>query len=374
MKYVPIALILTVLLAACSKEQAPAPSAASAPSAADVAAGKLVAEQKCLSCHGLDGKATGPDIPNLAGQKLAYLQSALNGYKTGSRPHAALQQLSAELSEADARNIAAYYASLKPVAPAVAAPADLGKLAAAACTTCHGADGNSKLNGTPSLAGQHPGFLVNAMHAYQSGARDDKIMATQVGKLDAAGVEKVAMYFATQTPQANAKAAKGDAKAGEPLSGKCGECHGKAGHSADDKTPSLAGQDPVYLVKTMKAYRDGSRPHKEMKAMLAGVKDTDLDHIAAFYAAQAPQAAKFTAPITGKGWADRCDKCHGPQADNTALVAPRIDGQPVAYLVKALKDYREGKRQQSAMHAMGQPLTDQDVQMIADYYSTLAPR
>lgn len=373
MKHTHLALLLAVLLAACSKE--PAPVTTTSPTAGDVAAGKLVAEQKCMSCHGLDGKATGPDIPNLAGQKLAYLQSALNGYKTGSRPHAALQQLSAELSEADAHNIAAFYASLKPVAPAGgSAPADMGKLTASTCTTCHGLDGNSKINGTPSLAGQHPGFLVNAMHAYQGGARDDKIMATQVAKLDAASVEQIAMFFATQAPLANEKAVKGDAKAGEPLSGKCGGCHGKAGHSADDKTPSLAGQDPQYLVKTMKGYRDGGRKHKEMKDMLAGVKDAELEHIAAFYAVQTPQAAKFNAPITGKGWADRCDKCHGPQAENTTLVAPRIDGQPVAYLVKALKDYREGKRQQSAMHAMGQPLTDADIQMIADYYSTLAPR
>ena len=36
--------------------------------------------------------------------------------------------------------------------------------------------------------------------------------------------------------------------------------------------------------------------------------------------------------------------------------------------------YRAGKRQQSAMHAMGQPLSDTDIQMVSDYYATLAPR
>jgi len=372
-------LILSLILAACSKQpstQTP-PGQISATSA-EVAAGKVVAEQKCVTCHGLDGKGTGPDIPNLGAQKFAYLLDALNGYKTGSRPHAALQQLSSELSDADVHNIAAFYASLKPVAPTGSAsggnPALLGKTDAGICTTCHGVDGISRINGIPSLAGQHPGFLINAMTAYQTGARSSKVMALQVPKLDRQTMERVALFFASQMPAMSTKPMGGDARAGEPLSGKCGGCHGQMGHSADDKTPSLAGQDPAYLVLTMQDYRDGGRQHAEMKTMLAGVGNGDLEAIAAFYAKQKPQQARFKAPMSGKVWAERCDKCHGPEVNNPSLVAPRLEGQPPAYLVKALKDYREGKRLQSAMHAMGQPLTDLDIQTIADYYSSLAPR
>lgn len=377
MKHVPSLILLSLLVAACGKAPAPAaPEQAAAK--ADLAAGKAVAEGKCFSCHGLDGKGTGPDIPNLGGQKEAYLLNALNGYRTGTRQHAMLQQLSSELTEADVNNIAAYYAGQKPAAAGAAAGAAdtvaAGKAAAATCIACHGADGNSKMPGTPSLAGQHPGFLLAAMQAYKDGGRKDASMASQVAKLDKLTMENIAAYFAAQTPVARDKSTAGDAVAGEPLSGKCGGCHGKQGHSADEKTPSLAGQDAQYLVKTMKNYRDGGRAHAEMKTMLAGVKDKDLAHIAAFYVAQAPQAAGSAKPTAGQQWAERCNKCHGPATDNPAMVTPRLEGQPVAYLVKALKDYREGKRVQSAMHAMGLPLTDADIQAIAEHYAAQQPK
>lgn len=376
-KSVPSLILLSVLVAACGKEPAPAPEQATPPKA-DLAAGKAVAEAKCVSCHGLDGKGTGPDIPNLGGQKEAYLLSALNGYRTGTRQHAMLQQLSSELTETDVNNIAAYYASQQPAGaaatPGAADTVAAGKAAAAACATCHGADGNSKVPGTPSLAGQHPGYLFNATQAYKDGNRKDPIMAAQVGKLDKVAMENIAAYFAAQTPVTRDAPTSGDAKAGEPLSGKCGGCHGQQGHSADEKTPSLAGQDAQYLVKTMKNYRDGGRAHAEMKSMLAGVKDKDLEHIAAFYVVQAPQKASLAKPTAGQQWAERCDKCHGPNADNPSMVTPRLEGQPVAYLVKALKDYREGKRVQSAMHAMGAPLSDAEIQAIAEHYAGQQPK
>jgi cytochrome c553 len=367
----PPLLLAALLLAACGRQEAPPPAPPLPKS--DLPAGKAVAEARCVGCHGLDGKGTGPDIPNLGGQKEAYLLNALNGYRTGSRQHVALQQLAVELSEADVRNIAAYYAAQKPAAPAaVAGAADAiaaGKAAAATCVACHGEDGNSRVKGTPSLAGQHPGFLRNALLAYAGGARRDASKTALAGRLEALTVENIALYYAAQTPQPRGKAEAGDAGKGEPLSGKCGGCHGRQGHSADEKTPSLAGQDPRYLVKTMKNYRDGARVHAEMKAMLAGVKDQDLEHIAAFYAAQPPLAIAMAKPSAGQQWAERCDKCHGPNLDNPAMVTPHLEGQPVAYLVKALKDYRDGKRVQSAMHAMGAPLSDADIQAIAEHYA-----
>lgn len=373
-KSAPSLILLSLLLAACGKPSTPAPEAA-AP--VNLAAGQALAQAKCAACHGLDGKGTGPDIPNLGGQKEAYLRNALDGYRTGTRQHAALQQLSSELTEADVGNIAAYYAGQKPAAAAAAGTADsvaAGKAAAATCIACHGADGNSKLPGTPSLAGQHPGYLVSAMQAYQNGSRKDANMAATVAKLDKVTLENIAAYFAAQTPVGRDKPTKGDAVAGEPLSGKCGGCHGQQGHSADEKTPSLAGQDAQYQVKTMQAYRDGSRAHAEMKAMLAGVSDQDLAHIAAFYVAQAPLKAANGKPTAGQQWAEQCNKCHGAGVDNPAMVTPHLEGQPIAYLVKALKDYREGKRIQSAMHAMGAPLSDADIQAIAEYYAGQQPK
>ena len=44
--------------------------------------------------------------------------------------------------------------------------------------------------------------------------------------------------------------------AGEPLTAICGSCHGARGVSLDPLVPSLAGQEPVYLVNSIRAYRD----------------------------------------------------------------------------------------------------------------------
>ena len=71
-KHLIPAILATLFVVACSKAPEPAKDAAPAatPQAAgNPAAGKTLAEAKCVSCHGLDGKATGPDIPHLAGQK-----------------------------------------------------------------------------------------------------------------------------------------------------------------------------------------------------------------------------------------------------------------------------------------------------------------
>ncbi|MBK6742820.1 MAG: c-type cytochrome [Hydrogenophilales bacterium] len=375
-KHILPAILLALLVAACSKAPEPAKEAAPAatPQAAgNPAAGKSLAETKCANCHGLDGKGTAADIPNLAGQKAAYMQLAMQEYKAGKRAHAALQQLGMELSDAQLADITAYYAGLPAIKPASAAPADTGKQATAACAACHGADGNSSMAGTPSLAGQHAGYLVAALQAYKSGARKDATMAPQAAKLDAATIATIAAYYSTQTGKPRGAPAGANASAGEPLSGKCGGCHGGKGQSADAKFPSLAGQDHQYLAKSIKAYATGARANAEMKASVAGMKPQDIDSVAAFYASQEPKATTSKS-MTAADWAARCDKCHAAGAENPAMVVPHIQGQQADYIDHALKAYRDGKRQQSAMHVMGVPLTDADIRIIADHYSALAPR
>lgn len=369
-------LTAAMLLGACSRDTAESPPPPPA-AAADMSVGKAVIEAKCASCHGLDGQGSAPDIPHLTGQKQAYLLAAMDDYKTGKRAHAALEQLITGLSEAQTAGVAAYYAAQRVATAAASGPSPdtlaAGKSLAHACAACHGADGNAVLKGTPSLAGQHPAYLVAAMRAYHEKTRDHALMAAQTARLDTAAMESLAAYYAAQAPLGRGPASKGDAALGEPLSGKCGGCHGLKGHSGDTKTPSLAGQDADYLLTALRAYRDGSRSHEAMRAAVAVAHDTDLQHLAAFYAAQAPQRAAEQATPTHE-LASLCDKCHGPGAANPAMVVPLLEGQSAVYMVSALKAYREGKRPQSAMHAMGMPLSDADIQSIAAYYAALPPR
>jgi cytochrome c553 len=90
----------------------------------NVAAGKARAEAVCSACHGLNGVSVTDAIPNLAGQKSAYLASQLRQLKDGTRKNAIMAAIAAQLSPDDIANVAAYYASL-PGAPAATAKSDL---------------------------------------------------------------------------------------------------------------------------------------------------------------------------------------------------------------------------------------------------------
>ena len=53
--------------------------------------------------------------------------------------------------------------------------------------------------------------------------------------------------------------AAGDAADGKAKAATCAGCHGAAGVSANPLWPNLAGQKDAYMVKQMKAFRDGVR-------------------------------------------------------------------------------------------------------------------
>lgn len=67
--------------------------------------------------------------------------------------------------------------------------------------------------------------------------------------------------------------------------GECFKCHGDDGISKEFDVPHLAGQQEVYLLNQMKAFKSGKRPHKEMKVMSRPMTEQDMKEIAAFFAA-----------------------------------------------------------------------------------------
>lgn len=74
-----------------------------------------------------------------------------------------------------------------------------------------------------------------------------------------------------------------DIAAGKNSAAGCTACHGYRGISANDEWPNLAGQKTGYLVKQIKAFRDGSREDPVMSGMAGGLTDEDIDNIAAYY-------------------------------------------------------------------------------------------
>jgi cytochrome c553 len=85
-------------------------STAAADKQAASAAHETVA--KCAACHGANGVSGNRSWPNLVGLSGDYLVNALKAYKTGDRKHPMMTAIAKELSDADAENVAAYYAAL----------------------------------------------------------------------------------------------------------------------------------------------------------------------------------------------------------------------------------------------------------------------
>jgi cytochrome c553 len=374
MRLLTLGIVLSVVLFGCGEKESPAPKAkAEKQIAADVAAGKIFAERECKSCHGLDGRSVAPAIPHLAAQRERYLTESIKAYREGKRPHAALKEMAGRMSEADVRNVAAYYAGLAPVAgapgkdPLPASPYESGKALAAACAKCHNEDGNSTTPGVPSLAGQQPRYLVVAIQEYLHKERKAAPMHALLPGLKKLELENLALYFASQTPAQRAAPAAGDPVAGEPLSGVCGGCHGTRGMSTDSATPSLAGQDATYLVDAIKAYRT-TRKRESMRMYVTGLSDKDIASIAAFYSVQKSRPAEKGQTIV-QDLTEKCERCHGAAAENTTMVVPRIRGQDRDYLVKALRAYRDDRRESTMMHKMSLPYGDSIIESISSYYS-----
>jgi cytochrome c553 len=71
----------------------------------------------CKACHGPAGVSINPAIPNLAGQKPAYLEAQLTAFRSKDRRNDLMNVIAGQLSDSDIHQFAAYWAS-RPAAPA----------------------------------------------------------------------------------------------------------------------------------------------------------------------------------------------------------------------------------------------------------------
>jgi len=185
----------------CHNPHSPRLAAAATPQAAkpgDAAAGRKKAVA-CANCHGAEGVSGNPVWPSLAGQQRGYLVTALQAYNARARRDPLMAELAKGLSEADIGDLAAYYASLSCKTAPSSSPAQVasaGKAKAAACASCHGAEGVSGNPVWPSLAGQQEAYLISALKAYQTGARQNPLMAAPVRGLSEADIRQLAAYYA----------------------------------------------------------------------------------------------------------------------------------------------------------------------------------
>ncbi|HWK74511.1 MAG TPA: c-type cytochrome [Povalibacter sp.] len=165
-------------------------------------------------------------------------------------------------------------------APAFAeGSAEAGQAKAATCVACHGVDGNSVNPEWPTIAGQHPDYIVKQLKAFKSGARQNVLMSPMAAPLSDADIDDLAAYFSSQIANGlEAEPSKvslgqrlyraGDAETGVAA---CGSCHGPTGHgNPAAEYPSIRGQHSTYLEAQLKAYRSGTR-QTDQNQMMRGV-------------------------------------------------------------------------------------------------------
>ena len=152
---------------------------------------------------------------------------------------------------------------------AAAADVAAGKQKAALCIACHGEDGISQIENTPSLAGQPDQFIQWQLVFFRAGTRKNDQMQPIVEQLDNADIRNLGAYFASLTPP-KAKADDNpdlSRKGAQAAAGRrCASCH-TDNYSGTKAIPRVAGQRREYLVKALHDYKSGVRSGGGMAAM-----------------------------------------------------------------------------------------------------------
>ena len=131
--------------------------------------------QTCASCHGQEGVSAIENTPSLAGQPDIFLQYQLVFIRDGVRKVEVMQEFAKKLTDADIRDLGAYYSSLPPPPPQDAVrkvddKAVTELIVPRHCDSCHKPDFSGQ-GESARLAGQRPEYLVKALSDFRSGAR-----------------------------------------------------------------------------------------------------------------------------------------------------------------------------------------------------------
>lgn len=153
----------------------------------------------CLGCHGIEGYRNAyPSfrVPRLGGQKAAYIELSLQGYRDGLRTHPTMQAQAISLSDQDIADISAYLATLGNDTVEAGGSENVESPAVAAtCVACHGQNGIAVAPEWPTLAGQHEEYLEHSLNQYRNGERKQAVMAQMAAGLTDADVRLLAKFY-----------------------------------------------------------------------------------------------------------------------------------------------------------------------------------
>jgi cytochrome c553 len=69
----------------------------------------------------------------------------------------------------------------------------------------------------------------------------------------------------------------------------------------------------------------------------------------------------------------RCALCHGRAGESASAIYPRLAAQDRDYMIKQLKDFRDGRRKGETMTEMAEGLTNEEITELAGWFSSRTP-
>ena len=165
----------------------------------------------------------------------------------------------------------------------------------------------------------------------------------------------------------------------------CGQCHGNDEKGIDSSVPGLAGQNRAYLIQQINAFLKGDRKHPVLWPSKKTSK-TQIEFLATYYSGLEVKHADleqiYISPSglfsqsfiqlikQGESIYAPCSGCHGMEAEGIAPY-PKLAGQQNNYLKQQLTHFKMGKRDNNLMQMMTVNLSDEDINALALYLSTL---
>lgn len=162
-----------------------------------------------------------------------------------------------------------------------------GAKVATFCANCHGPAGQSVRPDVPNLAGQSTIYVLNQLNKFHDGRRKGAFFME--GLVKAMSNEErfaVAVYYTSQEPKPLPVTDPALAARGKALyENGCKKCHGESG-AGSDRNSRIAGQQPEYLDRTIRLYRDNDvRADEKMFKYTKGLTDAEIKALVAYIGA-----------------------------------------------------------------------------------------
>jgi cytochrome c553 len=155
------------------------------------------------------------------------------------------------------------------------------------CAACHGADGNSAIAGTPSIAAQPRIFLENYLVLTREGIRGTQVMQALLKGVPDKEIVALSLHFSKLKAKIpDGKTDQTVFNRGREIASKnrCASCHNADFHGRE-QMPRLAGQREEFLAEVMLQYRQNRRPGGDtlMAASLYGIPEADFKALAHYF-------------------------------------------------------------------------------------------